>query len=276
MRVFKRLLDFYIDSSIHVALSVFSLAWITLIKFDLPLDYWVLAFIFFASITGYNFVKYFGLAKFHHRSLASWLKIIQLFSMLCFVLMCYCTLHLQVISLIYIAAFGVITFLYAIPFLPKHLFMDQQKNLRNIGGLKVYVIGLVWAGVTVLLPLLNSEYGFDADVWVTTMQRFIFVVILMLPFEIRDLQYDSLKLSTIPQKIGIKNTKIIGVLFGVLFFFIEYFKDELNPNEILISGIIAVIMILLVLFSRKRQAKYYSSFWVEGIPMAWLALHFVL
>ncbi len=276
MRVFKQLLDFYIDSSIHVALSAFSLTWVTLIKFEQPFDKWVLLFVFFATITGYNFVKYFGLAKFHHRSLARWLKVIQVFSLICFVVMCYCALQLQAESLMYIAGFGIVTFLYAVPFLPKHLFMDQQKNLRNIGGLKVYVIGLVWAGVTVLLPLLNGDYSFDADVWLTVVQRFVFIVVLMLPFEIRDLQYDSLKLSTIPQKIGIKNTKIIGIIFGMLFFFIEYFKDELNPNELIISLLITLIMLLFLVFSKKKQAKYYTSFWVEGVPMVWLLLHFVL
>ena len=38
-----------------------------------------------------------------------------------------------------------------------------------------------------------------------TFQRFLFVVVAILPFEIRDIQYDSLKLSTIPQQIGVAN-----------------------------------------------------------------------
>lgn len=276
MKVFKQLLDFYINSSMHVALSAFSMGWITLLKFDLPFDASVLFFIFFATVTGYNFVKYFGLARFHHRGLASWLKVIQIFSMICFVLMCDFALQLQTKSLIYIGAFGIITFLYAIPFLPEHLFMDKQKNLRSIGGLKVYVIALVWAGVTVLLPILNNDYHFDSDVWWTALQRFVFVVVLMLPFEIRDLQYDSLRLSTIPQKIGIKNTKMIGIVLGMLFFFIEIFKHVLNPTEMITSLAIAIIMILFLVFSKKNQSNYYSSFWVESVPMLWLVLHLVL
>lgn len=275
MKVFRQLLDFYINSSVHVGLSAFSMAWITLLKFDMPFDGWVLSFIFFATITGYNFVKYFGLAKFHHRSLANWLKVIQVFSMLCFLVMCYCALQLQTKSLLYIGGFGIITFLYAIPFLPKHWFMDKQKNLRSIGGLKVYVIGFVWAGVTVLLPLLNDGHVFDADVWITAFQRFVFVIVLILPFEIRDLQYDSLRLSTIPQKIGIRNTKIIGIVLALFFFLIEFFKEEQKPTEILISLTIAAVMIVFLVFSKKNQAKYYSSFCVESIPMLWLLLHLV-
>jgi len=275
MKILKQIFDFYINSSIHVALSAFALSYITLIKFEQPFDFWVLNFIFFATITGYNFVKYFGLAKFHHRSLASWLKIIQIFSMLCFLLMCFCAWHLQWESLAYIAIFGVITFLYAIPFFPKRFFMDKQKNLRSIGGLKVYVIGLVWSGVTVLLPLLNGNFQFNDDVWLTAFQRFIFVIVLMLPFEIRDLKYDSLKLSTIPQTIGVKKTKTIGILLTMVFFFIEFFKDELNSNEILMSLMITVLLVMFVIFSKKERSDYYSSFWVEGVPILWLGLHFI-
>ena len=46
------------------------MGWITLLKFEQIFDEWILFFIFFATITGYNFVKYFGIAKFHHRKLA--------------------------------------------------------------------------------------------------------------------------------------------------------------------------------------------------------------
>ena len=47
------------------------------------------------------------------------------------------------------------------------------------------------------------------DVWIEATQRYLYVVIAILPFEIRDMQYDSIKLSTIPQQIGIIKTKFI-------------------------------------------------------------------
>src|SRR5690606_8884320 len=95
-------------------------------------------------------------------------------------------------TVIYIGVFGIVTFLYAIPILPKRFFIDQKKNLRNIGGLKVYVIALVWAGVTVLLPVMDISGVFTSDVLIIAIQRFLLVMLLMLPFEIRDLQYDNL------------------------------------------------------------------------------------
>ncbi|TYA53251.1 UbiA prenyltransferase family protein [Formosa maritima] len=272
MGLLKKILDFYLDSSIHVALAVFAFSWMTLIEFNIPFDEEILYFIFYASIIGYNFVKYFGLTKFHYRSLTTWLKVIQIFSLICFILMCYYAIQLEIITLIYILAFGIVTFLYAFPFLPSKMIYDSNKNLRNISGLKVYIIALVWAGVTVFLPLINNNHIINTDVILTIFQRFVLVIVLMFPFEIRDLNYDSLKLATIPQQIGIKQTKIIGALLLLVFFLMEFFKDEINGFSILATLIITIISLLFLVFSKQNQGRYYSSFWVEGIPIYWLLL----
>lgn len=272
MKVLKQLFNFYINSNIHVALAVYSLALITLSEFNIPYNETILYFIFYASITGYNFVKYFGVAKFHHRSLTNWLKAIQIFSFFCFLLMCYYAFKLSAKTLIYILCFGVVTFLYAIPFFPRRLFLDKEHNLRSIGGLKIYLIALVWSGVTVFLPLINSNYSIDSDVIITGIQRFIFVIVLILPFEIRDVRYDSLKLSTVPQKIGVRQTKIMGGLLLIVFFFLELFKDKIEINQIFVLFSVSIITLLLLIFSKIEQGKYYSSFWVEGLPILWLIL----
>ncbi len=272
MQVLKRIFDFYINSSIHVALAVCSLMWISLLDFDLLLDQNLMFFVFFATITGYNFVKYFGLAKFHHRRLANWLKMIQIFSLISFAGLCYFGLKLELKTIMYITGFGLVTFLYAIPFLPKKIFLEGGKNLRAISGLKIYIIALVWSGITVILPVINESYPLDFDVIIALFQRFVYVVVAMLPFEIRDMQFDSLKLSTVPQIIGVRQSKIIGTLLLILFFMIEYFKDGTSKVQLGILGIVSVVLVLFLLFSQIKQPKYYSSFFVEGIPIMWLLL----
>jgi hypothetical protein len=276
VEVLKRILNFYINSSIHVAFSVAAMTWVTLIQFGLMYNANILCFVFFATITGYNFVKYFGVAKFHHRSLATWLKAIQLFSFASFLVMCYYAFQLKTDSLLILSVFGLITFLYAIPLMPMTYFRDSQKNLREISGLKIHVIALVWTFTTVLLPLIDNHINLNTDVFITSIQRFLFVIVLMLPFEIRDLNYDSLKLATLPQKIGVKNTKIIGVLLLMVFFVLDYFKDELISDSILSTLVILCVTLLFVVFSNKNQSKYYSAFWVESLPIVWLIILLML
>jgi len=272
MKYLKYLLDFYLNSSIHVAMSVYALTRITILKFDLERTGTLLYFVFFATITGYNFVKYFGVAKWHHRSLTNRLKVIQVFSLLCFIAMCYYGVQLSANTLGAIAILGVITFIYAIPFIPKRFYIDAQKNLRSVSGLKIYVIAAVWSGVTVILPIVESNGVFNQDVLLTFFQIYILVMVLLLPFEIRDLKYDNLKLTTVPQKIGIKRTKILGCVMLFIFFLLEFFKNEINVNSIFYMATIALILFLFLLFAKKSQGKYYSAFWVEGLPILWLFL----
>jgi hypothetical protein len=186
--------------------------------------------------------------------------------------MCYYALQLGINTMFFIVGLGLVTFFYAIPFLPKHLFLDSKNNLRNIGGLKVYLIALVWTGVTVFLPIINNDYTINADVVITGIQRFVFIVVLLLPFEIRDLMYDSLKLATIPQKIGVKQTKIIGVVLLGLFLLLEFFKEGTTVGSLLVSIVISIVIGLFLMYSKKEQGTYYSSFWVEGLPVLWLFL----
>jgi hypothetical protein len=60
---FKKIFDFYIKSSIHVALSVYALVRMTHFMFHISADQSMANFAFFGTIVGYNFVKYDALAR---------------------------------------------------------------------------------------------------------------------------------------------------------------------------------------------------------------------
>ncbi|WP_299127254.1 hypothetical protein [uncultured Winogradskyella sp.] len=276
MKFIKPVFNFYLNSSIHVALAAYALTWITIMEFDISYDEHLLYFVFFATITGYNFVKFFGIAQFHHRSLTDRLKVIQIFSFFAFVALCYYGAQLQLKTLLVISVLGLITFLYAVPLIPKKIFIDPKKNLRAVGGLKIYLIAFVWTFTTVILPLVNNDVFITTDAIITCIQRFLYTMVLMLPFEIRDFNYDSIKLATIPQKIGIKKTKIIGVLLLMVFFFLDYFKDNLSGKSIMVMLIVTFITLLFLVFSSKTQSRYYSAFWVESLPVIWLTILLML
>ena len=275
MKSLNRIFEFYINSSIHVALAVYCLSWLTLLNFDIKYSQNVLLFAFFATITGYNFVKYFGVAKFHHRSLAKELRIIQIFSLLSFIGMCYFVLKLETNTLYAISILGAITFLYAIPFLPKKILFDEAMNLRKISGLKIYVIAFVWSCTTVIIPIIEIGIDVSWDVLITAIQRFIYVIVVMLPFEIRDMRYDSVKLSTVPQQIGVKKTKLIGLLLLIPFFFLELLKDD--TSQVMLFGLFVTTLLVAisVIMSKIKQSEYFSSFWVESIPIVWLLITLV-
>jgi len=266
MNEFKKIVDFYINASIHVALAVYAFLRITEFYFDFTyqknLDY----FIFFGTITGYNFVKYAGVAKLHHRSLTNDLKIIQIFSFFCFIAMCYYAFLLPLNTLYISFPFAMLTFLYAVPF-----FGGFEKNLRNIGYLKIIIVALVWAGFTVLIPYFYEANTISYQAFLLFIQRFLIVIALILPFEIRDLQFDAISLQTIPRKIGIPQTKRLGLILMLITLLISY---ALNTNfETKNTFMIFFFLVVIFLMRAKvNQSTYYSSFWVESLPIIWWLL----
>ncbi|AXT62884.1 hypothetical protein D1816_21925 [Aquimarina sp. AD10] len=161
--------------------------------------------------------------------------------------------------------------MYTVPVFP------NNKNLRSLAGVKIFIIGAVWAGITVLVPLVYAgENLMNFDFIVEIVQRFLFIVVMMLPFEIRDLQYDDLSLETVPQKIGVTRTKVFGSILLVLFLLLTAVKDELNSIEILSTILITTISLLFLWGTEKKQSEYYCSFWVESVPIFWLLILFVL
>jgi hypothetical protein len=271
MTLFKRFLDFYINSSLHVALAVLSFSVLTAYELNLMGSIFFYSATFCASVAGYNFVKYFGLTKFYYRSLTTKLKYIQLVSVLSLTGFGFVIFQLQQSSQIVYVFLALITFLYAIP-----MGIKTPKNLRSVGGVKIYIIAFVWAITTVVLPILESQLVLSLDHWILVLQRTFIVIVLMLPFEIRDLDVDQVHLSTIPQKIGIQNTKIIGYALLGDSILLEFFKHQFNLNRFLILTFSVVLLAVFLAKSTKKRNRYYSVFWVEAIPIIVLALVFVL
>ena len=266
MTAIKKLFNFYINASIHVAVAVVSLAVVTSLHFEKPISEFLLLFIFFGSITGYNFVKFGTITGLHHRSLTKRLKIIQIFTGFSLVACALAACFVRKEVLLWSVFFGVITILYALPV------FKNQRNLRSISGIKIFVIAMVWSGVTVLLPVIPLKNGIFDTLFLEFLQRFLMVLVLILPFEIRDLNYDQAHLRTLPQRIGILKTKILGItlLLGVIF--IEFLKERATLASVLAIITVCLVSGVLVWLSTEKQNPYFSTFWVEGIPVLWLVL----
>lgn len=269
MKVFIRLLDFYINSSIHVALAVCSLFLITHYEFEIPLSKGLLFFVFFGTISGYNFIKYAKIAGLHHRSLTKSLKSIQVFSVIAGLMMFYFAFRLSISSLAAIGGLGILTILYAVPFIYK-------KSLRNVQGLKIFIVAFVWAALTVILPFIEEGEAFGLDLLITFLQRFIIVLVLVFPFEIRDLPYDALALKTVAQKFGVLNLKRSGYALLIVVLVLELFKETITVPFVLSLFLISFSIGFMLYLSKTSRSKYFTILWVEGIPILWIGLVLLL
>lgn len=266
MKLLKVVLDFYINASIHVALAVYAFIRLTEFYFDLSYQEHLNYFIFFGTITGYNFVKYAGVAKLHHRSLTDSLKVIQIFSFLAFLAMLYYAYQLPLTTLYFSIPFALLTLLYAVPFLS-----GFEKNLREVSHLKNIVVALVWAGFTVLIPFLSADKNIGFNEVLFALQRFLIVIVLILPFDIRDVKYDAISLQTIPQRIGVERTKRLGIVLMILVLILEYIGTTVTVTKTPFMLFFFMVIILLMR-AKTNQSKYYSAFWVEALPIFWWLL----
>lgn len=269
MKLPFRAFNFYINASIHVGFAVIALVGVTLLEYNLHMPVEVWAFIFLSTISGYNFVKYLEIKRFLYGNLSSTLKSIRIFTLFCIGLMLVFAVELSKATLLILGALALLTFLYAIP-------LRKRKNLRALGGLKIFIVAIVWACVTVLVPIMASNTPFQWDFWITFLQRICIVLALTIPFEIRDLNQDVSSLRTLPQQLGLKKVKGFGIILLLLVILSEWVKNDFSQSHfICVFAVCSLIAIILVLVEVK-QSRYLASFWIESIPICWIILFYIL
>lgn len=265
MKALKWLFDIYLQGSMHVALSVFCLVLMTNHMFHLPFDLPMAGFAFCGTMFSYNFMKYENFYRFK-RPIGRDIKVITGLSVLALIAAVVFFFLLERITQITAIAFFGLTALYTVPIFPK------SPNLRNLSGLKVYIVAFCWAGVTVVLPLIDTGAEVTTDAFLKFGQRFLLVLILILVFEIIDLREDDPMLRTVPQIIGVRMTKMLNLALLVPFYFFEFLKTTVDPMQLVVNIVLVVATALFTVFATPDRSKYYTLFWVESIPIFWLGL----
>ena len=268
MQFLKRFFDFYIFSNIHVAFGTFCFVKITLITQGVYTND-TACFVFFSTILSYNFIRFTNISTTKNWMTSWYIQhkiLLILVSVLSGIGALFFLFKLNRTAILVLIPFMLLTFFYGIN-LPR-----MASSLRTISGVKTFLIAFCYAGITVIFPLVQNSIEIDVSIVPLFIQRFFFVLLITIPFDIRDVQFDSSRLQTIPQYLGVRNSKVMGGVLAILVVLIET-KLVLDANNSqIIVFIITGMALILLLFSKKKQSKYYSSFWVEAIPIFWLLL----
>ena len=265
MTLLKRLFNLYIYGSMHVAMSVLALVLMTNHMFNIPFNWAVAVFAYCGTMFSYNFMKYDGLFRVK-KTASNRVKLIVALSTVALIAAGISFFYLERISQITSVLFFGLTALYTVPFFP------HTKSLRNWSGIKIYIVALCWAGITTLLPLVNAGYDLTADVYIKFSQRFLLVLILILIFEVIDLKEDDPHLKTIPQQVGVWNTKWLNLFLLVPFYFLEFFKSHTDHSQLMVNIILVFVTGMFTIFATPERSKHYTLFWVEAIPIFWLGM----
>lgn len=268
MDFLKRFFQFYIFSNIHVALGTYCLVKITLLEHHIDENTTPL-FVMFSTIVSYNFIRFFRMNEIVGW-FSSWMKRVKntlyILTFISVLIVVFLAFKIQIKAFLWLFPFALFTFFYGLP-LP-----IKNKALRDVSGMKLFLIALSYAGITVFFPLIQNNVEIDVNSWITFAQRFLFIVLITIPFDIRDLHVDSKSLKTLPQSVGVKKSKGIGVLFGLLFVMLAFFKQPIDQKQLITTLIVNMVSILFLINAKDKQSKYYAAFWVESIPIFWLLI----
>lgn len=272
MKLARQIFNFYINSSIHVALSCFALVNSTQLTFNIPNDFPLQAFVLFGTLVGYNFVKFDALARFQKNKMSNSLKGIAGLSGVSLLITIFYFFKLQNLTKISMLSLLFVTILYTLPFFP------NSKNARNWAGFKIFIVTICWVVITLIVPFINSETAFPPYFILWIIHRFLFVLLLILIFEIIDLKKDDPHLKTIPQQIGVNKTKMLGFILLLIFSGIGFFigNGTIPILSLQLNFVIAIIIASFLYYANESRSKYYTSFWVESIPIFWWFLLLII
>lgn len=259
--ILKKIIDFYIKSSIHVALSVLNLAKISFLIAGLETNVLLLIFIFSSALSAYNFIKFFSLLITQNfRKINSLITLITIGALLVSLITVF-VVPIMVLGFAFLG--GILVLGYSIPLL------SSTSNWRSKKGWKLYLVVLSWLCLTVGVPLASAE-NFDTLLFFKlALIQGIYIFVAILPFEIGDLNLDNPKLETFPQRFGILRVKKIGVSFLILGCLILVFSFGLDFAVTISTLTIFLILGIFLWRSSENQSHYYSRFWIEGIPVLW-------
>ncbi len=262
--LFKSFFYPYILFNFHVALSVVALYLIfnqsTIINYD------YLGFLFFSTVFSYTVLRLLSFSGnrffikryfIQHKKLLLTILTISAFLSLYF----YILLPLEIQLLL--VPFFIITFLYNFDY-------KSIPKLRDYGLLKILIVAFVWSGLIIIVPMhqhLNEDISFEA------LYVFLYIILLTLAFDQRDIFIDQKKLNTFPRLFKTKIYMIYLLIIIILTFINHHlFSDK----TFILNEIILLLSAFLCFNSNYKRNFFYTAFWIEALPIFWLMFKIII
>jgi 4-hydroxybenzoate polyprenyltransferase len=274
-KIFKKALDFLLFSNIFIALCAVAQAKVTYYLLGAECDKHVLGILFFSTIALYNLSTFISKPADPKNSpyrRVRWVyanyRLITTLTLIAVVSLIVIVLFLSAASQILLLFLGVIAVSYNLP-----LFSigDKKFGLRNVPGLKLFLIALIWSLSCVLLPIveLGSSQSIiisAEDTLLLIAKRFLFITAITIPFDIRDLYQDkSYDLKTIPVVFGERKSYLVCQVLLVAYLALLFlFTKNFDANFFALTLTI-ILTGWLIFKSEWKKNEYYYFFYLDGV-----------
>jgi 4-hydroxybenzoate polyprenyltransferase len=280
--VIGRFFDFLAFSNIFLAIAVTSLAFETEMVLNNPFnDLHYPFFLFCATLSLYCFHRLF---RFDFRAASEkksqrhqWLQTHQPLFYFLFFLAAGCTIYSILFFvpwrlLIPLLPIALVSVGYTVPCIPWN---GKLLRLRDIPGIKIFLICIVLALTTVLIPVLgNADIRdfFHPEVLFVFFRRFFFIFAITLPFDVRDKAFDQEHhTKTIPLLLGDKQARRLAYLALIIFTglaFLQFFWIHHMAFTYLLALLISAIISGCVIYlSGQQRGDFFYTYLLEGMML---------
>ncbi len=251
----KCILDAVIFSNCWISLGAVMCTLSTFLYYGQQIQYEYLLIIFLMTFFGYNIqMSSNPISSNSRKNQTNWLsKYGQKMKYLSYILF--------IISIpLVIVTFSFEVLIFSLPaFIAVVMYKSKDYTsfgLRTIPSLKLILIALIWSWVCVVTPqlLFFSHVDFSFSIIV-----FTFILAITIPFDIRDLNYDSENLRTLPQIVGSTVCVLIALSILLVLIFYSYF----NLDKVGLCYLFTFTA-LVILPSYKARNEYYYLFLIDG------------
>lgn len=262
-------LHFILSHSIFIAICAVALAFQTEQLLHLNNNLFVYGFIFFATLSSYNF--YWILSKLAFVEKDSALVVLKKettgISLLIFSAagLLYCLLQ-SGLPLSFVLTAILLTGIYSIPLLP----FKALRFTRRAGVLKTILLAFTWAYATAFIPLQKSYLLLDnTDLFIIS-RRFLFMLMLCIIFDNRDKAVDKIRgLHSLATDLKPMVLKIlIYIIFAVLFISNLFYKNfDIAFYHSIGLQVSTLALLIVYFFSQKKQGYFFYYFVVDGMML---------
>jgi hypothetical protein len=272
MHLLKQWFAFYVFSNVHVAIAAYCLTKITFLEFGFQNEYLAL-FVFFSTVLSYNLIRFFQIDKINSMT-AIWIRAnkkgLLVLNMMALSGVVYFAFKISIRGLLGLLPFFLATVFYVLPIKNKTI------GLRQVPALKLILIAFSWVGITLYFPLLEADHVDLSNQWLYLAQRFLFIIAITIPFDIRDAQFDLPELATLPQVLGVNRARNVAVMSMVVFILLSVMLKGMQSSIFHADLVLMLITTGLILYCTQKRNRFYTAFWIEALPILWYVLYLIL
>ncbi|MCO4293476.1 UbiA family prenyltransferase [Solitalea sp. MAHUQ-68] len=269
----KKAFDFFVFGNFWVALCAAAQGMLTYLLVEQQPSKYIISVLFLATFFIYNIrivLNYSTILKNKDRytsnrmrCVSKHVKLIRFLTYGSVLLLLPLIPLIHINSLLSLAVTAFLAFAYSLPILK-----TKGGGLRQIPAAKTFLISLIWASCTVLVPILDSGAQLSyLDIVLLFTKRFILVFCLAVIFDIRDIEADlSNGLKTIANVLGPAKAKMLCyVLIIAHSLLITLYDLPLHPSIYLALVIFLLIVAWFIYRSFPKKSDYFYLFWVDGM-----------